>query len=158
MSCGTEFAVLPCGVPSLRSSPHCSARCSSSRRTRPSTPAATGCAGTQVKRCLWFNHDSTYNRLRAYAWVADVDGGRNYNVAVSRVHLQVWTSSGWRVVSNSTGTDYDGWHAVRDDAHGPLVSCANGYRFTVRSVAYFQWQGDPSFSGWLAGPAATFTC
>jgi len=117
-----------------------------------------GCAGTQVKRCLWFNHDSTYNRLRAYAWVADVDGGRNYNVAVNRVHLQVWTSSGWRVVSNSTGTDYDGWHAVRDDAHGPLVSCANGYRFTVRSVAYFQWQGDPSFSGWLAGPAATFTC
>ncbi|HEY3005729.1 MAG TPA: hypothetical protein VGJ44_25510 [Kribbellaceae bacterium] len=117
-----------------------------------------GCAGTQVKRCLWFNHDSTYNRLRAYAWVADVDGGRNYNVAVNRVHLQVWTSSGWRVVSNSTGTDYDGWHAVRDDAHGPLVPCANGVRFTVRSVAYFQWQGDPSFSGWLAGPAATFTC
>jgi hypothetical protein len=117
-----------------------------------------GCAGSEVKRCLWFNHDTTNNRVRAYAWVRDADNGRNYNVAVSRIQLQYWNGSAWKYVPYSLANDYDGWHSIVDNAAGGLVGCRNGARYRLRAVAYFQWQGSPSFAGYLAGPGATFYC
>jgi hypothetical protein len=116
------------------------------------------CFGSQVRRCAWFNVDHTRNRVRAYSRITDAAGGRNYSVATSRVRLQAWNGRSWVNVANSYASDFDGWHATSDTAAGGLVGCRNGGRYLLRSVAYFQWRGNPSGASWVASRGALVRC
>jgi hypothetical protein len=135
-----------------------------------STDAATGttaaaatirsyglaCSGTQVRRCAWFNVDHTNNRVRAYSYIVDVNGGRNYSVATNYVRLQAWNGRAW--VNLGYNADTDGWHATSDVAAGTLVGCRNGGVYILRSVGHFQWRGNPNGSQWGASKAVRVGC
>jgi hypothetical protein len=114
------------------------------------------CAGAQVRRCAWFNLDHTNNRIRAYSYIVDVNGGRNYTVATNRVRLQAWNGRAW--VNTGYNADADGWHATSDGALGKLVGCRNGGVYTLRSVAYFAWRGNPNGAQWGATRAIRVAC
>lgn len=104
------------------------------------------CNGTEVKRCAWFNVDHTNNRVRAYSYILDANGGRNYTVATNYVRLQAWNGSSW--VNLGYNADTDGWHATSDAAAGRLVGCRNGGTYILRSLGHMQWRGNPNGASW----------
>lgn len=114
------------------------------------------CVQSQVIRCAWFKVDHTRNVLTAHSDVTDRRGERDYSVATSLVRLQRYIAGrGWVSLPTTQGTDYDGWHPTRDTATGRELSCTNGGRYTLRSVAFYQWNGG---SEWRAGRGVTISC
>lgn len=114
------------------------------------------CVQSQVIRCAWFKVDHTNNYLRASADITDRRGERNYAVATSLVRLQRYIAGrGWVNLPGTLSYDYDGWHDVRDTATGGALRCTNGTRYTLRSVAFYQWSGG---SQWRASRGATISC
>jgi hypothetical protein len=114
------------------------------------------CNGSQVRRCAWFNVDHTNNRVRAYSYIVDARGGRNYSVATNYVQLQAWNGRSW--VNLGRNADGDGWHATSDGAAGRLLGCRNGGSYVLRSVAHFQWRGNPNGASWKWSKIARVRC
>lgn len=108
------------------------------------------CGGTEVRRCVWFNFDFDNDRVRAYAKVTDVKGGRNFMVLVRSVRLQWWDFiyDYWRDVARTYSLDADGWHDRSDTAVGQLRNLCASYG-TYRVLAYFEWS--PGHGEWFAG-------
>jgi hypothetical protein len=108
------------------------------------------CAGSQVIRCTWVNYDNTNGRVRAYAWVQDTPGARQYSVRVTNIQL-VYKHPflGYLPVPNNRSGDYDGWHPVTDDGRSGLVGCDTVKKLPGRTVyaqARFSWKGYSSGS------------
>ncbi|WP_326770580.1 hypothetical protein OG978_43270 (plasmid) [Streptomyces sp. NBC_01591] len=101
------------------------------------------CYGTAVKRCATVWWDETADTYRARAKITDVAGGGSYQVKVTNVKLQRFTSTGsW--VTLRTAKDYDGWHGTEDLAGTSTVNPCNWPQSSFSVVATFSWKGAAS--------------
>ncbi|MGW4232257.1 hypothetical protein ACWEF9_23715 [Streptomyces sp. NPDC004980] len=112
----------------------------------PSSASAASkwhCYGTAVKRCATVWWDEATDTYRARARITDVAGGGSYQVKVTHVRLQRFTSNGdW--VTLRTAKDGDGWHDTQDLAGTTTVNPRNWPRSSFSVVATFSWKGAAS--------------
>lgn len=132
--------------------------------TAPASPAVAAdpvmryqgehCHGREVVRCMWLNHDTANRRFAGYGHVRDSDGGRNWDVAVQRIEIQVndgCPGSSW--VGSRVVADHDGWFTNHDNAKTGLYDtvhprrCANSTPL-IRVKAYMSWK--PAGAHWSA--------
>jgi len=107
--------------------------------------SATGdnCDGVEVPRCVYIVVDGA-GGVAAHAAITDAGGGRNFDVAVNNIRLEIRTSSGaWATLPGSAVGDYDGWHSTYDTGSSHTINCQSGSA-TLRGAAYMQYTGAAS--------------
>jgi hypothetical protein len=102
----------------------------------PTASAVGWCHGNEVRTCIYIDIDG--DRARAAGRITDVEGGRDFQVKILNLRLQLWSGSTWVNVKQSG--DHDTWKPFRDTAITDWYTCGGHQNRKFRAIAYYRWE------------------